>query len=75
MKTFNWKLIFFPFAVVAVLLSVFTFLPDWLAIALDDFANWVADREYGDPAGKFWETRESALKEQEYQQSRRFRQT
>ena len=55
----NWRIIFlFPFAVIAEIIGNLFNFP-----ILCRFANWVADREYGDRAGKWWQTREEANKE------------
>ncbi len=55
----NWKLIFFPVAVVV----------EAVAIPLRGrelgFGNWVMDRHVGDPKGHPLKTRKEALKDQE----------
>ncbi len=54
----NWKLIFFPAAVVVEVASV-AFTGREIG-----FGNWVMDRKLGDPKGKPLQTRTEALNDQ-----------
>lgn len=54
----NWKIILWPVAIVAEIAS--------LAIpGAEKITNWIADREYGDPKGKWYQTREQARRDAE----------
>jgi hypothetical protein len=53
----NLKLIFLPLAI-AIEVPV-----GFLTGRATGFGNWVFDRELGDPNGKWWQTREEAIKE------------
>lgn len=59
----NWKLIFFPAAVVVELTSV-AFTGREIG-----FGNWVMDRKLGDPKGKPFQTRQQIIDEQHRKQS------
>lgn len=59
----NFKLIFFPVAILVELTSVA------ITGRESGFGNWVMDREVGDPVGKPYQTREEAIHEQHRNQS------
>lgn len=59
MKDINWKII--PLYIPAVLAEIIGVICN--VKLLSTFANWVADREYGDPKGKWWQTRKAALRD------------